>query len=395
MKKINKYKELGIDAGKKNVRKIFKKNISNDYPSAFVNIVHDPEIAGTVFTQHMDGDGSKIVQRILHYFETKDPTIFQGAVDDAISMNTGDIAASGFLFGKWVITDVININAKNLPKEIIMKQIALRISDLMGLYKKNGFDMNYFLGGETADLPTQVQSMVFDVSIYARAKETEIISGEVEAGDIIYGFASDGKAKWEKNNNSGIMSNGVTLARIELMSKEYSKKYPFLSNGKSGYRGKFKVNDKPKILEGMTVSEAILSPTRHWAIVIKKIAEKLKEKGIFSMLHGISMNTGGGATKISHVGKGIIYKKKMPMPPSIFQFIQSESGVTWEEMFQDFNCGIGIDIVGENNIKFKKALKEVAKEVHIELFELGICEANKNFENKVILDTPYGIFSRY
>ena len=109
MSKTSKYKELGVDPGKSSVRKIFTKYIANDYPDAFVNIVTDPEDSESVFTMHMDGDGSKIVQRVLHYLETGDATIFQGAVDDAISMNTGDIAASGFITGKWVITDVINI----------------------------------------------------------------------------------------------------------------------------------------------------------------------------------------------------------------------------------------------------------------------------------------------
>ncbi len=395
MNKSNKYQELGIDAGKTSVRKIFKKHIANDYPNAFVNIVNDPEIPETVFTQHMDGDGSKIVQRALHYFETGDKTIFQGAVDDAISMNTGDIAASGFLSGKWVITDVININAINLPKDLIMEQIALRISELLEMYKKHGFDMTYFLGGETADLPTQVQSMIFDVSIYARTKKSDVISGNIKPGDKIYGFASDGKAKWETEKNSGLMSNGVSLSRIDLMNSKYSEKYPFLSGGNHGYRGKYLVDDKPATLGGMTVSEAILSPTRQWAIVIKRIVKKLKEENMLEMLHGISMNTGGGATKIGHIGQDILYKKKMLSPPGIFQLIQNESGTTWEEMFEDFNCGVGIDVVGEDNIEFEKILQEISTETGVELFDLGICESNENKGNKVVLDTPYGIFNSY
>ena len=172
MSNTSKYKEFGVDAGKYSVREAFIGYIQNDYPGAFVNIVHDPEMPDTVFTQHMDGDGSKFVQRILHYFETKDKTVFQGAVDDAISMNTGDIAASGFVFGKWVITDVMNINSFNLPKDLIMEQVGLRISEVLNMYKDNGFNMTYFLGGETADLPTQVKSIVFDVAIYARDRKS-------------------------------------------------------------------------------------------------------------------------------------------------------------------------------------------------------------------------------
>ncbi|MFH0923692.1 MAG: hypothetical protein V1825_03080 [Candidatus Falkowbacteria bacterium] len=393
--KTSKYKELGIDPGKSSVREIFSKIIDNDFPNAFVNIKRDPEFPGMVFTKHPDGDGSKFVQRALHYFETGDESIFQGAVDDALSMNTGDIAASGFVFGQWVITQVININGINLPKDIIMKQIALRVAWLLQLYRDYGFNATFFMGGETADLPDQTNSMVYDMDIYARAKETDLIVGNVRPGDKIYGFASNGQAVWEEESNSGLMSNGLTLARTDLMDVSYGKLYPFLIRGKGAYRGGFKVNDKPDILGGMTVSEAILSPTRQWAIVIRMIIEKLKEKGIFHMLHGISMNTGGGATKICHVGEGILYKKIMPVPPPIFQLIQSESGESWQNMFEDFNCGVGIDVVGEDNEEFAIALKEVADETEIKLFELGRCEKHKGKGNNIFLDTPYGWFGNY
>lgn len=393
MNKISKYKELGIDPGKSNVRKAFMDRIQNDYPNAFVNIVCDPELSNTVFTQHMDGDGSKFVQRALHYFETKDETIFRGAVDDAISMNTGDIAASGFVFGKWVITDVININSLNLPKSLIMEQIGSRISELLNMYRENDFAMTYFLGGETADLPTQVENIVFDVAIYARTKKDDIISGNIKPGDRIFGFASDGKAKWEQFNNSGIMSNGVTLSRVSLMSSDYNNKYPFLSGSKGGYQGKYYINDKPEILNGMTVSEAILSPTRQWAIVIKKIIEKLNNNNKLSLLHGISMNTGGGATKIGHVGRGIIYKKNMPKVPGIFELIHQESGEEWKEMFTDFNCGVGVDVVGQDDPFMYEVLREVSEETGVALYDLGVCEKNEGKNNQINLTTQYGNFS--
>lgn len=391
----SRYKELGIDPSKFSVREIFSKIIDNDFPNAFVNIKRDPDIPGMVFTKHPDGDGSKFVQRALYYFETGDESIFQGAVDDALSMNTGDIAASGFVFGQWVITQIININGINLPKDIIMKQIALRVARLLQLYQNYGFNTTFFMGGETADLPDQTSSIVYDMDIYARTKESDLIIGNVLPGDKVYGFASDGQAIWEEEYNSGLMSNGVTLARTDLMDASYGKLYPFLIRSNGSYRGKFKINDKPDILDGMTVSEATLSPTRQWAIIIRMIIEKLKEKGILHMLHGISMNTGGGATKIGHVGQGILYKKNMPVPPPIFHLIHSESGELWENMFEDFNCGVGIDVVGEDNEEFKQILEEAATETKIKLFELGKCEQYEGKGNKVILDTPYGYFDNY
>jgi phosphoribosylformylglycinamidine cyclo-ligase len=392
----SKYERLGVDPDKKAVREIFGRIVKNDFPGAFVNIAYDLENPGKVFTKHPDGDGSKMVQRVLHYLETGEEEIFQGAVDDAFSMNTGDIAASGFVFGKWVITQVININGLNVPKDLIMKQIALRVESLLKLYKSFDFELSFFMGGETADLPDQVDSAAYDVDIYAEAKESELIIGNVKPGDGIYGFASDGQAIWEKVSNSGIMSNGLTAGRIYLMSDEYGKKYPFLIRRDGRYEGRFSITSAPDMLHGMTVSEAILSPTRQWAILIRALIERLKARNILHMLHGISMNTGGGATKIVHVGKGIKYvKNKMPAPPPIFLLIQNESQETWRNMYKSFNCGVGIDVVGEKNKEFEDALRQVSKAAKVKLYELGECYKNKGEENKVILTTPFGTFDDY
>lgn len=193
-RRTSKYAQLGVDAAKANVRRIFGRIVRSDFPGAFVNIARDPETPGGVFTMHADGDGSKLVQRALHYLETGDKQVFQGAVDDAFSMNTGDIAACGFVFDRWVFTQILNINGLNVPKELIMEQIALRVESLLSLYRSYGFKMTYFMGGETADLPDQVNSAVYDVAVYAEAQETDLIRGNVQPGDVIYGFASDGQA---------------------------------------------------------------------------------------------------------------------------------------------------------------------------------------------------------
>jgi len=391
----SKYEELGVDADKRSVREIFGKIVRNDFPGAFVNIVRDPEILGKVFTMHADGDGSKMVQRLLHYRETGDEQIFQGAVDDAFSMNSGDIAASGFVFGRWVINQIININAFNAPKELIMKQIALRVESLLKLYESYGFKLTFFLGGETADLPDQVNSAVYDVGIFAEAYDHQLVTGNVQLGDQIYGFASDGQAAWEKEANSGIMDNGLTLARTCLMQEYYGLKYPFLVRRNGKYEGKFAVNDRPDILGGMTVSQALLSPTRQWAILIRLLIEKLKQEKIFHMLHGISLNTGGGATKITHVGQGILYMKAMPYPPPIFYLIQAESGETWRNMHQSFNCGVGIDVVGADSPEFRAALEHVSQAAGVKLFHLGECRENTDKKNSVALRTPFGDFNDY
>jgi len=392
----SKYAQLGVDADKGSVREAFKDVVRNDFPGAFVNIVRDPDIPGLVHTKHPDGDGSKMVQRILHFLENGDREIFQGAVDDAFTMNAGDVAASGFVFGKWFFSDIININALNLPKKLILEQIARRFRSLFGLYQTEGFKIVYFLGGETADLPNQVCSAVFDMDIQAEAQESDLILGNTQPGDRIFGFASDGQALWEDEFNFGLMANGLTSGRIHLMSRKYNKKYPFLVGFGKKFMGRFEVNDRPDILKGATVSEALLSPTRQWAILIRFLIEELKSQGIFHMLHGISMNTGGGATKITHVGQGgIVYEKNMPMPPPIFRLIKQESGEVWRNMFQSFNCGVGLDIVGEDCPEFFGALASVSQRTGVMLFDLGRCYNGIKARNIVRLKTPFGTFDDY
>lgn len=392
---MNLYRKLGIDPGKQNVREIFSKLNHQEYPGAFVNIITDPYEKSRVMTQHQDGDGSKLIQRFLHFFESQDPSIFPCMVDDALSMNTGDIAAAGFVFGPLLVTDVLNLNCHKSLKETVMKAVALRFLELRELYRSKGFKID-FLGGETADLPDQVRRAVFDVTVTSWADRKDLILGNVQVGDIIFGFPSDGLAAWEKIPNSGIMSNGLTLARRCLLSERYNKKYPDLKRDQHFYKGRFEYDSTPAILHGESISGALLSPTRQWAIVIREIITCLKKVKSLHMLHGITMNTGGGATKITNLGKGgIMFVKDMPTPPPLFHLIQTESNASWKDMYQTFNCGVGIDVIGADNPIFANALKQAALNCELPLYRLGTCRTR--FEDtrrrgQLKLETPYGTF---
>jgi phosphoribosylaminoimidazole (AIR) synthetase len=390
------YEELGVDSMKTSVRKTFGDLIDNDFPGAWCNIVRDPDYPGMVFTQHNDGDGSKFVQRILILKETGDMSVIGGAVDDALQMNLGDIAASGFVDGKIVVTDVIDINGFEVPKDGVMDEIKIRFSELKELYRRMGFNF-YVLGGETADLPDQVRSIVFNMCVYARAKEKDVISGNVRPGDVIHGFASDGRAKWEKGNyNFGIGSNGLTLARVKSMWSGYTEKYSELIRRGGRYEGEYKVDQKYLELPNpnfFNISRALISPTRQWSILIRMIIREFKARGIFDKLHGISFNTGGGAAKIKHLGTGgIKYKKNMPTPSLLFQRLKELSGESWENMFTTFNCGIGIDVVGEPCEQFAGALNAVSIDSGIHQCPIGYCEESGSSENEVELSTDYGNF---
>lgn len=383
------YDRLGVDAGKQKVRRIFKGAVDNDFPGAWVNIIRHPRRRGWVLTLHLDGDGSKLVQRVLGYRETADADIFRGAVDDALSSNTGDIACSGFVSGVVMVGDILDVSRFSFPKNVVMRVIKERFVELRELYRRFGIQL-YFMGGETADLPHQVMTGVFNAGVSAEAREKDLILGNVQPGDFISGFASGGWASFEDEPNSAIMTNGLTLGRMCTMARGYTKKYPDLVRRGGTYEGRYKPGDKVQGLDNMTIGQALLSPMRQWAIVIKILVDKLKKRKLFSHLHGITMYTGGGATKDKHLGQGgILYEKVMPEPPQIFQVIQRESKEPWIKMYEDFNCGIGLGVIG--TAKILPVLEEVSAETNIQLYRLGSCVATTG-RNKVALWTPYGKF---
>lgn len=384
------YARLGVDAGKSAVRKVFGALVDNDFPGAFVNIVRHPERTGEVFTSHMDGDGSKMIQRVLNFREHGDPCIFRGAADDALSMNTGDIAAAGFTRGLLSVTDILNVNGFKVPKQIVMQHIGERIAELRDLYRRVGFNI-FFLGGETADLPHQVQTIAFDVNVHATAYECDLILGRIKPGDRIWGLASDGKAAWEDTCNSGIMSNGLTLARTCLMSREYTVLHSDLVRQGGTYEGAYRTGDSLPTLGGMTLGTALTSPTRQWAIVLKILFDDLREAGLLHLVHGITMNTGGGATKLLHLGTGgINFQKCMPNPPPLFHIIQREAQETWRNMYETFNCGIGIDIVGDERLA--PHLDALQHKTDVALHTLGACVPSNCNGNTVTLNTSFGEF---
>jgi phosphoribosylformylglycinamidine cyclo-ligase len=57
-------------------------------------------------------------------------------------------------------------------------------------------------------------------------KRSEVIETNIQAGDVIIGLASSGKAEYETEYNSGIGSNGLTSARHDLFVNHLAEKYP-------------------------------------------------------------------------------------------------------------------------------------------------------------------------
>lgn len=368
-----KYKDLGVDVDKKGVE-FFK--LDNLFPGAFCTIVKHQKNPSKGIVLHEDGAGSKPIISYLYYKESGDAKYFEGLANDVVAMNLDDVICVGAI--PLAISDYIAINPFVMNKEEVLHHVALGFSRIINKLNSLGFEIK-FCGGETAELPDIIRTLDISATVYAEVDLDSVITGyNISPGDIIIGLRSGGRASYEEEENSGLMCNGITMARYVLLSNEYSKKYPETSY-LGEYRGRFKLNDYLDCL-GMSVGEALLSPTRIYFPIIMEILKKLKVK---ALIH----NTGGGLTKCLRIGKGIKYvKNNLPEPDPIFLLIQKEGNVDWEEMYRVFNMGIGMEIIIDKNSL--EEVIEICKRFKIQAQEIGYCESFKN-GNALIIETKH------
>ena len=334
----SKYAELGVDVKKRGVE-AFGKLLESLFPEAFCVVQRDPDSPGKGIVSHSDSAGSKPVQSYLHWKETGDHKWFSGLAQDVVAMNIDDIicvAAEPLSF-----LDYVALNPLKIDRGTLLRALAEGFKECFSTLERYGIKM-LFSGGETADLPDQLRTLDVSGSIFGRVDLDRVVTGRrIREGDLIVGLRSGGKTTYERDENSGIMCNGLTLARLSLIDCEYQRMYPELGGpGLRRYSGRFKFDEYLDEL-GMTVGEALLSPTRLYVPVVKRLLERFRE-GVHGMVH----NTAGGLTKCLRIGKDIHYVKDcLPEPDPIFQLIQREAGVEWREMFEDYNVGIGFEII--------------------------------------------------
>ena len=378
----SRYRELGVDVKKPGIEK-FKGTIENLYPGAFCVIQRDPTDASIGMVLHTDSAGSKPIQAYIMYKETGDAKWFHGLAQDALAMNINDLLCVGATPVSFV--DYIAYNPLNIDRVAMLAALADGFADCKETLDHEGSPVA-FAGGETADLPDLLRTLDVCVTTYGRIKLSDVVSGEtVKPGDVIVGLQSGGPCRFERTYNSGIMSNGHTLARTCLLSPKYLEKYPEISHPTRGrYTGRFGLDDEPEGLDA-TIGEALLSPTRLFSPVAATVLRKVGRA-----VHGMIHNTGGGQTKCLRVGKNIKYvKDSLPEPDPIFHLIQKESGVEWREMYQDFNMGIGFEfILDPESIE---VASNIAEGFGIGFHVMGRCEKSIG-KNTLEIHSRYGRF---
>lgn len=197
------------------------------------------------------------------------------------------------------------------------------------------------IGGETAEMPSFYAEDEYDLAGFAVGvvEKKKLINGSrIKPGDQLIGLAS-----------SGLHSNGFSLVRKVLFEK-------------SGYG----VNDTLSELGNRPLGEALLTPTRIYA---KTIMALLKDFDI----HGMAHITGGGITgnaprMLPKGAQALIRKGTWDIHP-IFMLIRKKAGVDDDEMYRDFNMGLGMVLAAP--AKQADAVMKKAKKLGEQAYLIG------------------------
>ena len=335
----NRYELRGVSSKKEDVHKAIRNINKGLYPKAFCKIVPDYLTNNDDYclAMHADGAGTKSSLAYIYWRETGDLSVWKGIAQDSLVMNLDDLLCVG-ITSNILYSSTIGRNKKKITPEVL-SSIIDGTEELIDELNNHGINITS-TGGETADIGDLVKTIVVDSTVIGRIKRNQIINNKnITEGNVIVGLASFGKSSYEKNYNSGIGSNGLTSARHDVFNSLLKNKYPESFDNSIQkeliYSGSKTIFDKIDGLN-MNIGELILSPTRTYAPVVKKILEKIPRDRIKGMIHC----TGGGQTKILHfIDKNHVIKDNLFDIPPVFKLIQNESGTDWRDMYQVFNMG--------------------------------------------------------
>ncbi|MBQ9357315.1 MAG: phosphoribosylformylglycinamidine cyclo-ligase [Prevotella sp.] len=384
----NRYMMRGVSAAKEDVHAAIKNSDKGLFPKAFCKIIPDilagsPEHCNIM---HADGAGTKSSLAYMYWKETGDLSVWKGIAQDAIVMNTDDLLCVGAVSG-ILVSSTIGRNKMLVPGEVIAAIIS-GTDQLLSEMRDMGIGI-WPTGGETADVGDLVRTIIVDSTVSCRMRRADVIdNANIRPGDVIVGLSSTGQATYEHCYNGGMGSNGLTSARHDVFAKYLAGKYPESYDHavpeELVYSGVHKLLE-PSPVEGLTVGQLVLSPTRTYAPVIKQLLDQMRPK-----VHGMVHCTGGAQTKVLHfVGDNcrVVKDNMFPVPP-LFSIIQESSHTDWREMYQVFNMGHRMEIY----VAPEQAQKviDIAKDFNIDAQVVGHIEEGRR---SLTIRSQYGEFN--
>ena len=385
--KAERYDLRGVSASKEDVHSAIKNIDKGLFPRAFCKIIpdflgNDPEYCNIM---HADGAGTKSSLAYAYWRETNDLSVWKGIAQDALIMNVDDLICVGAT-DNILLSSTIGRNKNRIPGEVIAAIIS-GTNELVTELREMGVNI-YETGGETADVGDLVRTIIVDSTVTCRMKRSDVIdNANIQAGDVIVGLSSSGKAIYEKEYNGGMGSNGLTSARHDVFANYLAVKYPETYNPEIpqelAYSGTMKLTDAIAGLD-VDAGKLVLSPTRTYAPVVKKILETLRPH-----IHGMVHCSGGAQTKILHFidNLKVVKNNLFPIPP-LFKLIQEQSGTEWKEMYKVFNMGHRLEIYLP--AEHAQTVIDIANSFNIEAQVIGHCEASDKKE--LLIASEFGQF---
>lgn len=385
--KSERYMERGVSASKEDVHNAIKNIDKGLFPKAFCKIVADT-LTGSenhCVVMHADGAGTKSSLAYAYWKETGDLSVWKGIAQDALIMNIDDLLCVGAI-DNILLSSTIGRNKNLIPGEVLFEIINSTEELLEGL-RSNGIGI-YSTGGETADVGDLVRTIIVDSTVVCRMKKEDVIdNANIQVGDVIVGLASYGQASYEKEYNGGMGSNGLTSARHDVFNKSVAEKFPETYDNKVPeklvYSGSKKLTDK---VEGVDIDagKLVLSPTRTYAPIIKKVLEKHRKQ-----IHGMVHCSGGAQTKILHFVDDLhIVKDNLFETPPLFKLIKEQSGTSWEEMYKVFNMGHRMELYVSQAIADE--IIAISQSFNVDAQIIG--KVVEKGEKKLTIKSTYGEF---
>ncbi len=384
------YNLRGVSASKEDVHLAISNIDKGIFPQAFCKIIpdilgKDPEYCNIM---HADGAGTKSSLAYAYWKETGDISVWRGIAQDAIIMNTDDLLCVGAV-DNILLSSTIGRNKNLIPGEVIAA-IINGTEEVLADLRSHGMEI-YSTGGETADVGDLVRTIIVDSTVTCRMPREQVISNhKIKAGNVIVGLASFGQATYESEYNGGMGSNGLTSARHDVFNKTIAAKYPETYDPAVPYdlvfSGGLNLTDEIEIENygKITAGKLVLSPTRTYAPIIKKILDQFP-----SQIDGMVHCSGGGQTKVLHFVNNvhIIKNNLFPIPP-LFKLIQEQSGTAFQEMYQVFNMGHRMEIYVDESIA--QSIIDIAKSFNVAAQIIGRVEAAD--AKQLTIESEFGTF---
>ncbi|MEN3041390.1 MAG: AIR synthase related protein [Bacteroidia bacterium] len=323
------YRSLGVSAHKS----YLAKHHAADY---FTTIL--PDIAGDPtyrFALHADGVGTKGILAYLWWRERNNPQVWHHLAQDALVMNTDDMACSGITEG-FVFSTTITRNPFHIPDTIVEA-----IIDGVRAFTQNLNHMGIsaqIAGGETADMPDVVRTIGLEATVAARVPAAHLIPlRRPDKEAWIIGLASFGQTTYETTYNSGIGCNGITAMRHLLLSPDYQRSYPetVAPELPTPYQGHFHLSDK---VGEYTLGDLLTAPTRTYLPYLRQVYAHYRQ-AIYAVIHC----TGGGQRKaIKYLPYTLIRKENFFELPPVFSLLEGRR--PWPDLFEVLNMGHRIEL---------------------------------------------------